>query len=175
MVVRTAGSPLAEVGSIRQTLNQASNQQVMYHIRTMDGIISDSLAARRFSMILLGIFAGLAVVMSCVGIYGVVSYLASQRIHEIGIRMALGAGRRNVLGMVLGEGAKMALAGVASGLVAAAGLTRLMANMLFGVSAHDPLSFAGVAGLLILVALAACYIPARRAMKVDPMVALRYE
>jgi len=141
----------------------------------MDEVISGSLAARRFSMILLGVFSALALVMSCVGIYGVISYLASQRTHEIGIRMALGAERGDVLRMVLGEGAVMALVGVAIGLVAAFGLTRLMASMLFGVSAHDPLSFAGVAGLLILVALAACYIPARRATKVDPIVALRYE
>ena len=175
VAVRTNGSPLAQVGAIRRALSQINSQQVMYGTETMDGIISDSLAARRFSMILLGIFAALALVMSCVGIYGVISYLAGQRTHEIGIRMALGAERRDVLRMVLGEGAKMALVGVAIGLVAAFGLTRLMANMLFGVSAHDPLSFAGVAVLLILVALAACYIPARRAMKVDPMVALRYE
>jgi putative ABC transport system permease protein len=141
----------------------------------MEGIISDSLAMRRFSMILLGIFAVLALVMSCVGIYGVISYLASQRTHEIGIRMALGAERRDVLRMVLSEGVKMTLVGVAIGLVAAFALTRLMASMLFGITAHDPLSFAGVAGLLILVALAACYIPARRATKVDPMVALRWE
>jgi len=175
IVVRSAGAPLAQVGPIRHALEQINSRMVMYHTETMDGIISRSLAARRFSMILLGIFAALALVMSCVGIYGVISYLASQRTHEIGIRLALGAERWHVLRMVLGEGAKLALVGVALGLVAAFGLTRLMANMLFGVSAHDPLSFAGVAGLLILVALAACYIPARRAMKVDPMVALRYE
>jgi len=141
----------------------------------MDGIVADSLASRRFSMVLLGTFAALALVMSCVGIYGVIAYLAGQRTHEIGIRLALGAERWNVLRMVLGEGAKLALVGVAIGVVAALGLTRLMANMLFGVSAHDPLSFAGVAVLLTLVALAACCIPARRAAKVDPVVALRNE
>jgi predicted permease len=175
VAVRTNSPPLAQVSALRRTISHLNSEQVMYNTETMDGVISESLAARRFSMILLGIFAALALVMSCVGIYGVISYLAGQRTHEIGIRMALGAERRDVLRMVLGEGAKMALAGVAIGLVAAFGLTRLMAKMLFGVSAHDPLSFAGVAGVLILVGLAACYIPARRATKVDPIVALRYE
>jgi ABC-type antimicrobial peptide transport system permease subunit len=156
-------------------VDQVNSQQAMYNIRTMEEIISESLAARRFSMILLGIFAALALLMACVGIYGVISYLASQRTHEIGVRMALGAERRDVLRMVLGEGAKMAFLGVTIGLAAAWGLTHLMANMLFGVSIHDPVTFAGVASLLILVALAACYIPARRATKVDPMEALRYE
>jgi predicted permease len=175
VTVRTQGSPLAQVSVVRRALSQMNSQQVMYHTETLEGVISDSLAARRFSMILLGFFAALALVMSCVGIYGVISYLAGQRTHEIGIRMALGAERGDVLRMVLGEGAKMALGGVAIGLLAAFGLTRLMAKILFGVSAHDPLSFAAVAGLLILVALAACYVPARRATKVDPMVALRHE
>jgi predicted permease len=175
VAVRTTGSPLALVSSIRHALGQVNSQTVLCDAETMEGIISDSLAARRFSMILLGSFAALALVMSCVGIYGVISYLAGQRTHEIGIRMALGASRRDVLRMVLGEGVHMALAGVAIGLVAAFGLTRLMASILFRVTAHDPLSFAAVAGLLILVALAACSIPARRATKVDPMVALRHE
>ena len=175
VVARTAGSPLARLGSIRHALGQVNTELVMYEPKAMDGIVADSLAARRFSMVLLGTFAALALVMSCVGIYGVIAYLAGQRTHEIGIRLALGAERWDVLRMVLGEGAKLALLGVAIGVVAAFGLTRLMTNMLFGVSAHDPLSFAGVAGLLILVALAACCIPARRAAKVDPVVALRNE
>jgi ABC-type antimicrobial peptide transport system permease subunit len=175
ITVRTGGSPLAQIASIRHALLQVNSEQVMYNIRTMDEIVSGSLAARRFAMALLGVFAGLALVMACVGVYGVVSYINNQRTHEFGIRMALGADRMAVLGMVLEDGVKMALAGVAIGLVAAFALTRLMANMLFGVSAHDPLSFAAVAGLLILVALAACSIPARRATKTDPLVALRYE
>ena len=148
---------------------------MVYETRTMDKIIADSLAAGRFSMILLGIFAVLALVLSCVGIYGVISYLAGRRTHEIGIRMALGAQRNDVLQLVLGDGAKMVLIGVAVGIAASLALTRLMARLLFGVSAYDPLTFFAVACLLILVALTASYIPARRAMRVDPVIALRYE
>ena len=175
IALRAAGSPLAQLASLRNVLHQINSEHVMYNTRTMDEIISNSLAARRFSMVLMGVFAVLALVMSCVGIYGVVSYIAGQQTHEIGIRMALGADRRAVMRMVLGEGVRMALVGVAIGLLAALGLTRLMANMLFGVSTHDPVSFVAVAAILILVALAACSIPARRATKVDPLVALRYE
>ena len=126
-------------------------------------------------MILLAVFAALALVLSCVGIYGVISYVVGQRTHEIGIRMALGAQRGDVMRLVLGEGVRMALVGVAAGIAAALGLTRLMAEELFGVTAQDPLTFAVVAILLTLVALLACYLPARRAMRVDPVVALRYE
>jgi putative ABC transport system permease protein len=141
----------------------------------MDEVVSSSFAARRLSMILLSVFSGLALVLACVGIYGVISYLVGQRTHEIGVRMALGAARGDVLRLVIGHGARMALVGVVIGIAAALGLTRLMVNQLFGVSAHDPLTFVGVAALLIVVAVGACYIPARRAMRVDPMIALRYE
>jgi predicted permease len=175
VVVRTQASPLAQVGAIRNSLNQINSQLVMYSTETMEEIIADSLAARRFSMILLGVFAGLALVLSCVGIYGVISYLVGQRRHEIGIRMALGAQQQDVLRMILGEGARMALIGVGVGLAAALGLTRLMAKMLFGVSSYDPLTFGGVAAVLVLVALAACYRPARRATRIDPAISLRYE
>ena len=174
-VVRTQGSPEIEMGVIRRALESVNGEIVVYDTRTMDKIVSDSMAARRFSMILLGVFAALALALSCVGIYGVISYLAGQRTHEIGIRMALGAQRNDVLRLILGHGAKVALIGVAVGIAASLALTRLMAKLLFGVSVYDPLTFLAVACLLILVALAAAYIPARRAMRVDPTVALRYE
>jgi ABC-type antimicrobial peptide transport system permease subunit len=152
-----------------------SVDQVMSGAQTMNDVISDSVAMRRFSMILFGVFAALALLLSSVGIYGVISYLVGQRTREIGIRIALGARRTDVMRLVLGHGLKMACIGVVIGLAASLGLTRLMANMLYGVSPTDPLTFAAVAILLTLVALAACYIPARRAMRVDPIVALRYE
>jgi ABC-type antimicrobial peptide transport system permease subunit len=126
-------------------------------------------------MILLAVFAALALVLASIGIYGVVSYIAGQRTHEIGLRMALGAQSSHVLKIVLGQGARLALVSVVIGLAAAAGLTRLMTTILYGVNATDPLTFSAVAIVLMLVALVACYIPARRSMRIDPMVALRYD
>ena len=175
VVLRTEGDPTAVMSDVRRAVAEIDPREVVYNVQTMDEVVSNSFAARRLSMILLGAFAALALVLACVGIYGVISYLVGQRTHEIGVRMALGAQHRDVLRLVLGQGASMALIGVAIGLVAALGLTRLMSNQLFGVSAHDPLTFAAVAALLIIVAVAACYIPARRAMRVDPMIALRHE
>jgi len=175
VVLRSGISPLALVGTIRDTIHALDSDQVVYNARTMDDTVADSLAARRFSVILLGIFAGIALLLATIGIYGVVSYLVDQRTHEIGIRVALGAQRRDILRIVFGQGGTMALLGIALGLAASLGLTRLIASMLFGVSATDPLTFASVVVILLGVALLACYVPARRAMRVDPMVALRHE
>jgi predicted permease len=175
LVARTQGQTSDAAIAIRSTLAKLNSNEVIYSVQTMDEIVAGSLADRKFSMILLGVFAALALVLSSIGIYGVISYLVGQRTHEIGIRMALGAQQRDVLGLVLGQGMRMALVGVSVGLVAAIGLTRLMSKMLFAVSATDPLTLVGVSAVLIGVALAACYIPARRAMRTDPIVALRYE
>ena len=173
--IRYQGADAPLFSAIRRALQRANSDNIVYDAETMGGIISDSLAVRRFTMQILGIFAAFALLLSTIGIYGVLSYVVGQRSNEIGIRMALGAQRSDILQMILGHGARMAAAGIAVGLLAALGLTRLMSGILFGIGATDPLTFVGVSVLLILVALAACYIPARRAMRVDPMVALRYE
>jgi predicted permease len=175
VVIRTQGDPLAVMGSIREAVAHMNNQQVIFDFQTMQETISDALADQEFLMVLLAFFAVLALVLACIGIYGVVSYLAGRRTHEIGIRVALGARQADVFGLILSEGAKMSAVGLAIGLAAAVALTRLLSSFLYGISASDPLTFAAVALFLALVALAACYIPARRAMRVDPMVALRYE
>jgi len=175
VLVRFEGNAQAVAAAIRSGLRQMSGEQVMYGVQTMEEVIAETLATRRVSMIVLGVFAALALGLASIGIYGVISYLVGQRTHEIGVRIALGAKQSDVIGLVLREGMKMTAIGVVLGLITAAGLTRLMANLLFGVSATDPLTFAGVAVVLTLVATTACYVPARRAMRVDPIVALRYE
>jgi predicted permease len=161
--------------SIRHVVQSRNKQNVISRSQTMNDLIAETLADRRFSMILLDAFAVVALLLASLGLYGVISYLVGQRTHELGIRLALGAQRRDVLRLVLSHGMKMALAGVALGLVAALGLTRLLAKMLYGVSATDPATFTVIALLLTVVALLACFVPARRATKVDPLVALRYE
>jgi predicted permease len=174
-IVRTEPAMAWNVSSIRDAVGTVNSQIVVYGTTSMNGIIDGSLASKRFAMVLLGIFAAFATVLASVGIYGVISYIASQRTHEIGIRMALGAGRGKVLSMMLTEAGKMALIGVGFGLAASLALMRLMSSMLFGVSAYDPLTLLGVAVLLTVIAIAACLVPARRATRVDPLVALRYE
>jgi predicted permease len=173
VVLRTEGDPAAVIGPVRRAVAQLDSRDVIYSAATLESIVSNSLAARRISMILLSLFAALALILACIGIYSLVSYLVGQRTHEIGVRMAMGAERRDILNLVLRYGITMALLGSAAGIAAAIGLTRLMVNQLSGVSAHDPVTFSAVTTLLVLVALAACYIPAQRAMRVDPIVALR--
>ena len=170
---KTPLAPEAFFESIRQKLLASDRDMIVYDNESE--VVADSIASQRFSVILLGAFAGLALLLAGTGIYGVLSYLVGQRTREIGVRMALGAQRLDVLRMVLQDGARMTLAGTAIGIVAALGLTRLMASMLFGVKPTDPITFGLVAVVLCGVALLAGYVPARRAAKVDPMVALRYE
>jgi len=175
VVLRTRDDPEAVMVLVRRAVGEIDPGAVVYAVRTMRGVIDDSLAARRLSMILLAAFAALALALSCAGIYGVIACLVGERTREIGVRMALGAQRSDVLRLIVGQGARMALLGVAVGVVLALGLTRLLRSQLFGVTPHDPLTFAGVALVLIAVALVACYLPARRATRVDPMAALRCE
>jgi len=175
VVLRTQDSPIAVMNSISHAVQGVNSQIVIYETETMSDVISDSLATKRFAMILLGVFAALALLLSSIGIYGVISYVLGQRSHEIGIRMALGAGRANVLRMVLGQAGKMVLFGIGIGLVSAIALTRLMASMLFGVRPSDPFTLIAVSLLLAAVSFLACYVPARRATRVDPVIALRYE
>jgi len=178
VVVRTPLDPLTVLPAIKKVVYGTGSDQPIYHVQTMQQIVSDSMSAQRFPMILLGAFAVLALLLASVGIYDVVSYSVTQRVHEIGIRMALGAEKRTILRLVMGQSLKLAVAGVVIGSVGALILTRVLSSLshlLFGVSASDPVTFATVSSLLISVAALACYIPARRAAKVDPMVALRYE
>jgi putative ABC transport system permease protein len=175
IVVRTQNEPTAMIGAIRREIQAVDKDQAVFNVTTLEQLMGDSILIRRFFMLLLLIFAALALILAAVGIYGVMSYVASQRTYEIGIRMALGAQSRDVLKLIIGNGMALTLIGVVAGLAGAFALTRLMAGLLFGVSATDTITFLSVSVGLTLVALLACYIPARRATKVDPLVALRYE
>jgi predicted permease len=165
----------AQFDALRRVVQSQHSHNVIYEPQTMNEVIAESLSRRRFAMILLNVFALAALLLSGIGLYGVISYLVGQSTHELGIRLALGAQRADVLLLVLSQGMKMTLGGVALGLLAAMGLTRLLTQMLYGVSATDPATFAGIALALVAVALLACFVPAWRATKVDPLVALRYE
>lgn len=175
MVVRSGINPVALEKSISAAVWSVNPQVAISSERTLKSIVASSESARRYETSLGVAFAIFALLVAALGLHGVVWYSASQRTREIGIRMALGAQRRDILRGVLGHGSRMAAVGIALGLLASLGLTRLMTSMLFGVSATDPLTFAAVVLILLAVALAACWIPARRATRVDPMVALRYE
>lgn len=174
-VVRTTIKPEAAIASVRDAIWSVDRDQPAYDIKTMNERFSDSIGEQRAQLFLLGLFAAMALVLSAIGIYGVISYSVSERTHEIGVRMALGAQTANVLSMILKQALKLSLAGTAIGLAAAFAVTRLMSSLLYGVSATDVVTFIGVPILLTLVAIVASYIPARRATKVDPIVALRYE
>jgi predicted permease len=174
MVVRAQGDPTTLITAMRQAV-QSLNPEMPTTFRTLTEVYSSSLDARRFNLVILGVFASVALLLAMLGLYGVISYAVAQRTQEIGIRLALGAQGRDVLRLILRQGMTLTFCGLVLGLAASFALTRLMASLLFGVTAHDPLTFAGVTLLLATVALLACLIPAHRATKVDPLVALRYE
>jgi putative ABC transport system permease protein len=175
VVLRTAAEPLLETAALRSALAEIDSNQPLVKVRTMEENMASTAAQPRFRTWLIGIFAALALALAGIGVYGVMSYTVTQRTNEIGIRVTLGAQPGDVFRTVVGEGLRFALLGVGCGLVAALALTRVLKSFLFGVSAQDPLTFAGVALLLTLVGLAASFFPARRATRVDPIVALRYE
>jgi ABC-type antimicrobial peptide transport system permease subunit len=175
IVARTGSDPAAMAASITQEIHAIDSTVPVYDISTMDARVSRSLARQRFSMAMLGAFAGFALLLAAIGVYGVMSYLVTQGTRDIGVRVALGAQQSDILRLVLKQGMTLTLVGIIAGLAGAAALSRVMGSLLFGVGSTDLLTFSSVAVLLALIAFAACYIPARRAMRVDPLVALRYE
>jgi len=175
LVIRAKTDPKSLTGAVRREVQAIDPNQPVYNVNTMEQVLADSLATQRLSMLLLSIFAAVAMTLAAVGIYGVLSYTVVQRTHEIGIRMALGARVSDVFKLVVGQAMTMVFIGICLGLLGAFALTRVLTSLLFNVSATDPLTFGGVSLLLAAIALLACLIPARRAMKVDPMEALRYE
>jgi putative ABC transport system permease protein len=174
MVVRAQSDPALLIPSMRQAV-QSLNREMPMKFRTLSDVYSSSLYARRFSLVIFGVLAAVTLILATLGLYSVVSYTVAQRTREIGIRRALGAQGRDVLSLVLRRGLALTLCGVCLGLAGSFALTRLMKSLLFGVTAHDPLTLTAVTLLLAVVALVACLVPARRATKVDPLVALRYE
>jgi putative ABC transport system permease protein len=175
VTIRTSAEPLSVTSALRREVWASDRNLAVAQVRTMDDLMSSSITQQRFTFLLLGCFAGVALVLAAIGTYGVMSYAVTQRTHEIGIRLALGARRTNVLGLVIRSGMRLALAGAALGLAGAFALTRLMSSLLFGVTPTDAMTFVSISVGLLAVALLACYVPARRATKVDPLVALRYE
>lgn len=175
MIVKTSVEPNSLVASIKREIRAIDKDQPIAQVQTLDDKLSESVAPQRFTLLLLGIFALIALSLACAGIYGVMSYAVNQRTHEIGVRMALGAQSLDVLKLMLREGMGLVLVGLGLGLAGSFALTRVMRGMLFGVTPTDATTLVGVSGVLMAVALLACYFPARRATKVDPLVALRYE
>jgi predicted permease len=173
--VRTSGDPRSLLPAIRTELRAMDPGRPLFNVRTEDDLIAANVAPRRFALTLVGLFAGLALLVASIGIYGVISYTVTESTRELGIRMALGALRSDVLKMVLGRGLKLVLIGIVIGSIAALAASRVIGSFLFSVSADDPVTFSGAAGIFIVVAVAACLVPARRATNVDPMVALHYE
>jgi predicted permease len=174
-LIRTTPAPLALVNSVRREFLAIDNNLPVAKVRTMEQVISDAMARQTFQMVLLAVFASIALLLAALGVYGVMSYAVEQRTHEVGIRLSLGAGSADMIRLVVGQGMRLGAIGVVCGLAAAFALTRLIEKMLFGVKATDPLTYAIVAAVLTAVALLATYIPAHRATKIDPGIALRYE
>jgi putative ABC transport system permease protein len=175
IMAQTSGDPASLAGSVRQVLRSIDSALPAFGVAPLAATVTESVAQRRFSMLLLTLFAGIAVFLAAVGLYGVVAYTVTQRTQEIGVRMAIGAQRADVLRMVVGDGLKLATIGVVLGIGAALALARVIKSMLFGVTQFDAASYAVTAAALLAVAALACYVPARRAMRVDPLVALRAE
>jgi len=175
MIVKTSVEPTSLIGAIKREIRAIDKDQPIAQVQTLDDKLSESIAPQRFTLLLLGIFALMALSLASAGIYGLMSYAVTQRTHEIGVRMALGARQVDVLKLMVRQGMGLVVIGVALGLAGAFATTRLMSALLFDVTAKDPVTFAVVTAVLTIVAFVACYLPARRATKVDPLVALRYE